>query len=98
MLQFIGRCCSKSNVAYKMQRYTNLFVTSKRASRSSSPTFWGLFRPLLLSDLCGLSERSERAREQHFIICGQDSVTYSKRRRARKIKGLGRQITKSLTR
>jgi hypothetical protein len=39
-------------------------------------------RVLSLSDLCVLSERSERAREQHFAICGQDFVTHSKRRRA----------------
>jgi hypothetical protein len=52
--------------------------------------------PLPLSDLgvatpCSLSERSERAREQRFIICSQDFVTHSKRRRARKY-----QIKKSL--
>ena len=29
----------------------------------------------LLSDLCDLSECSERARERHSIICGQEFVT-----------------------
>jgi hypothetical protein len=37
---------------------------------------------VFLSDLCGLSERSERARERHSIICGQEFVASSKLQRA----------------
>ena len=44
-------------------------------------------RHLVLQHLGVLSERSERAREQRFIICGQNFVTHSKRRRARETRG-----------
>jgi hypothetical protein len=51
---------------------------TQRTPRKVSPRL----RVLSLSDLCVLSERSERAREQHFVICGQDFVTHSKQRGA----------------
>ena len=135
MLQFIGRCCSESNVAHKVQRYFKLFVASRRASWSWSPTFLGFIlsenscgqceqeddlpatnlahtasceylvealhekgnrnikhllatlvsRHLVLQHLGVLSKHSERARKQRFSICGQNLVTHSERRRARKL-------------
>jgi hypothetical protein len=38
-----------------------------------------------IKHLLATCEHSERAREQRFIICGQNLVNHSKRRRARKL-------------
>jgi len=69
MLQFYaGLYCTESNVAHKVQRYTNLFVASRRASRSWSPTLRGLFLPLLLA---GCGARPE-ARTEVFTAEGAE--------------------------
>ena len=99
MLQFIGCCCSESNVAHKVQRYIKLFVASELVSDVLGVYPWrnscsqyeqeadlpatnlGFLstascrvssgipsrgrkpeRKASLSDLCGLSECTERAR------------------------------------
>ena len=83
MLQFhIELCCIENNVAHlsayehaqagKVQRYIKLFVASRRASWSWSPTFWGI----LSENPCGQYEQEQSSPPRTLGGCSKFQIGY----------------------